>query len=584
MALERNNRGKELLLKGLPIAPGLVIGKALVWKHKKIKPNRRILPPEERAKELEHFHRTKDLMLGELEKLKKNLPPRITRFVDFQIAVLKDSEFIKDVEYLIKEKGRTAEYAVYEAIEDRINELLKSEIEYYRDRAKELETLYYDFVSYLRNEEKRKVIGSEVVIFADDITIEESIRIVNSDVKAVVLQEGGKTSHAAIILRDYRIPAVFGVGDFSDKVTNGDVVIINGWKGEVIINPSKPTLERFKELVAKYTEEAKGLIEIKDLPTITTDGRGITLMANIDLPEEITLVLEEGAHGIGLFRTELLFYEYGDDEEKQEEIYREICSKVYPFPCIIRAFDLGGDKVIKGYREKNPFLGLRGIRLLLEEEERFRKQIRAVLKANEEGNIKFMIPMVTTLWEVKRSRAIFHEEAEKLNKTRSVEVKLPDFGIMVEVPSVALTIKAFAEYIDFVSIGTNDLTQYTLAVDRRNTRVSYLFHHTHPAVLKLIKMVVQAGREYSFRVGVCGEISSDPVGIVLLLGLGITELSLTPSLVLQTKKLIRRIAIEDVEKLAEKALNLADGEEVTRMIMDYIREKAPDIVEKYGPL
>ncbi len=573
-------KSKEILLKGLPIAPGLVIGKALVWKHKRIKPSRKVLPEKERPIELENFRKTRDIMLQDLEKLKKNLPPRITRFVDFQIAVLKDGEFLKDVEYLIKEKGRTAEYAVYEAIEDRMNELLKSGIEYYRDRAKELETLYFDFVSYLRNEEKREVIGSDVVIFADDITIEESIRIVNSDVKAVVLQEGGKTSHAAIILRDYRIPAVFGVGDFSDKVDDGNEVIINGWKGEVIINPSEPTLERFRELVEKYKEEAKGLIEIKDLPTITTDGRGITLMANIDLPEEISLVLEEGAHGIGLFRTELLFYEYGDDEKEQEGIYRDICEQIYPFSCIIRAFDLGGDKVIKGYREKNPFLGLRGIRLLLEEEERFRKQIRAVLRANVKGNVKFMIPMVTTLWEVKRSRAIFLEEARKLSEKE--EIKLPDFGIMVEVPSAALTINSMADYIDFVSIGTNDLTQYTLAVDRRNTRVSYLFHHTHPAVLRLIKMVVDAGREHSFRVGVCGEISSDPVGIILLLGLGITELSLTPSLVLQTKKLIRRISIEEVEKLAEGALSLADGDEVTRVVLDYIKDRAPDIVEKYG--
>ncbi len=573
-------KSKETLLKGLPIAPGLVIGKALVWKHKRIEPDRRILPEEKRQNELDNFHKTRDLMLHDLEKVKKNLPPRITRFIDFQIAILKDAEFLKDVEYLIKEKGRTAEYAVYQIIDDKMDELLKSGIDYYRDRAKELETLYFDFVSSLRNEEKREVIGKEVILFADDITIEESIRIVSSDVKAVVLREGGKTSHAAIILRDYRIPAVFGVGNFEDKVDDGDEVVINGWKGEVIINPEKATLERFRELVEKYKEEAKGLIEIKDLPAVTTDGRGISLMANIDLPEEISLVLDEGAHGIGLFRTELLFYEYGDDEKEQEGIYRDICEKVYPFPCIIRAFDLGGDKVIKGYREKNPFLGLRGVRLLLEEEDRFRKQIRAVLRANVKENVKFMIPMVTTLWEVKRSRAIFLEEAEKLSKKE--KINLPKFGIMVEVPSIALTIDNVAEYIDFVSIGTNDLTQYTLAVDRRNMRVSYLFHHTHPAVLKLIKRVVDAGREYSFRVGVCGEISSDPVGIVLLIGLGVGELSLTPSLVLQTKKLIRRISMEEVETLAERSLSMSDGDEVTRIVMEYLKEKAPDIVEKYG--
>jgi len=575
--LEKN---RELLLKGLPIAPGLVIGKSLVWKHKKIQPDGRIVPENERDRELANFHRTREVMLRDLKKVKRNLPSRITRFIDFQVAILGDREFIKDVEYLIKEKGRTAEYAVFQAIEDRMDELLKSGIEYYRDRAKELETLYFDFVSYLRDEDKREVIGEDVVLFADDVTIEESIRIVNSNVKAVVLQEGGKTSHAAIILRDYKIPAVFGVGDFTDKVKNGDTVIINGWKGEVIINPRKTTLERFQKLVERYREEARGLFEIKELPTATTDGRGITLMANIDLPEEIDLVLEEGAHGIGLFRTELLFYEYGDDEREQEEIYRSICEKVYPFPCIIRAFDLGGDKVIKGYREKNPFLGLRGIRLLLEEEDRFRKQIRAILRANTKGNVKFMIPMVTTLWEVKRARAIFREEADSLSKKENIH--LPDFGIMVEVPSVALTIDNIAPYIDFVSIGTNDLTQYTLAVDRRNSRVSYLFQHTHPAILRLIKKVVDSGRDHSFRVGVCGEISSDPVGIILLVGLGVGELSLTPSLVLQTKKLIRKVSMEEVENLANNALSMADGDEVNAMVMEFLKKKVPGIVEKYG--
>ena len=573
-------KNKEMLLKGLPIAPGLVIGKALIWRHKRIKPNRRFVSEGEREKELFNFHKTREIMLKDLENLKKNLPSRITQFIDFQIAILSDTDFLKDVEYYIKERGRTAEYAVYQSLDDKVDELKKSGIEYYNDRAKELETLYFDFVNYLRNEEKRKVRGKDVVLFADDITIEESIRIVNSDVKAVVLEEGGKTSHAAIILRDYKIPAVFGVGDFSQKVEDGSTVIINGWKGEVIVNPQGTTIERFKSLLNKYKEEAKGLSEMKDLPAITTDGRDITLMANIDLPQEIDLVLSEGAHGIGLFRTELLFYEYGDDEKKQEEIYKDICEKVYPFPCIIRAFDLGGDKVIKGYREKNPFLGLRGIRLLLEEEEQFRKQIRSVLHANTKGNVKFMVPMVTTSWEVKKTRAIFLEEAKKLSETEDIHI--PEFGIMVEVPSIALTIENIASYIDFVSIGTNDLTQYTLAVDRRNSKVSYLFQHTHPSVLKLIKKIAEAGKKYGFRVGVCGEISSDPVGIILLIGLGVSELSLTPSLILETKKLIRKLSIQEVEDLANKALLLSDGEEVNVLIMEFLKEKSPEIVEKYG--
>lgn len=573
-------KSKEILLKGLPISPGLVIGKALVWRAKKIQPDKRIVPDSEREKEVSNFHKAREIMLNDLMKVKRNFPSPHTKILDFQIAILGDSEFIKDVEYIVREKGRTAEYAVFQVIDHRKDELEKSGIGYFQDRAKEFETLLFEFVGYMRKEKKREVVGSDVIIFADDVTIEESIRIVNADVRAVVLQEGGKTSHAAIILRDYKIPAVFGVGDFTDKVESGDTVIVNGWKGEVIIDPKRITLERFNKLLEKYKEEAKGLIEIKDLPAATIDGKGITLMANIDLPEEIDLVLEEGAHGIGLFRTELLFYEYGDDEKEQESIYRRICEKIYPFPCIIRAFDLGGDKVIRGYKEKNPFLGLRGIRLLLKDEGRFRKQIRAILRANIKGNVKFMVPMIATLWEVQKAKSIFQEEVEQLSKKEKIHV--PEFGIMVEIPSAALTIDSISSYVDFVSIGTNDLTQYTLAVDRRNNKVSYLFQHTHPAILKLIKKVVDAGREYSFRVGVCGEISSDPVGIMLLMGLGVTELSLTPSLVLQTKKLIRKVSMEEVESLANKALSMADGEDVNMLVMEFLKDRAPEIIEKYG--
>ncbi len=568
-------------MQGIPVSPGIAIGKAHIWKFKEIKPDKRIIKESEIKNELDLFQYARNKIIEELKSASKDLPPEVSKFIESQIYILSDKDFLTDVNYNIKVKKRTAEYSTFKVLDDMSNKFSKSSIEYMRERGRELLRLFNDFMRFYRKEHKRTVLKEEeVIVFADEISLEEAIRIANSNTRGLVLKGGGRTSHAAIVLRNSKVPAVFGVGDFKAKVNDEEIIILNGWKGEVLIRPTKVTIERFENLRKRYEKQDRGLSNIKDIPAVSKDNKEITLMANLDLPSEIDLVTAVGASGIGLFRTELLFYQYSLEEDAQADIYRRICHSVYPFPCIIRAFDLGGDKVIDGYSERNPFLGLRGIRLLLKNEQIFRRQMRAVFKANSEGNIKYMLPMITSKWEIERAREIFFEEFKKLRKSK--ELKRPDFGIMVEVPSIALTLDNLNGLIDFVSIGTNDLTQYTLAVDRKNTNVSYLYNHLHPAVLKLIRDTVQSSRGQHVQVGVCGEMASDPLGISILMGLGITEFSLTPSLILEMKSLIKSLCFEDLIQVAQRVLEFSNSEEVRAFVSKFLNEKAPYIMERYG--
>jgi len=570
----------EIVLKGIPISPGIIIGEATVWRIGKIHVDSRKISVEEIEKEIELFKKVRDNLVKDLELAKVDLPEEIVKLIDVQISILKDVELEKQVMDLIKEKRRTAEFAIHHIIGQKAEQLEKFGTQYLKDRAQEIRKLGRDLLKGIKNLEKRKVREEDKIIVTDDVAVDEAVEILKRGVKAVIVEGGGKTSHAAIIFRDYKIIAVFGVENATKRISNGDLVIVDGAKGLVIVNPQDATLAHYKKLQEDYMKYEQGLSEIKELPAVTVDGREFVLMANIDIPEEIELVKEIGDYGVGLFRTELLFYSVKDDEERQYEIYREVAHKLYPFPLTIRAFDIGGDKAIDNYYERNPFLGLRGIRLLLQRKDLFRTQLRAIMRANDLGNIRFMIPMVCCYEEVVETKKFLLKVKKELEQ-EGYKFQQPKFGIMVEVPSLVFVLDKMADMLDFVSIGTNDITQYTLAVDRKNPRVSYLFSHLHPSVIHMIKLVTDVGRKKNLIVDVCGEISSDPYGIVLLVGIGVDELSLTPSLILETKKLIRNIEFKEAENIVEKALSLKTPSEVKSLVYEYLRERAPYILEFY---
>jgi phosphotransferase system enzyme I (PtsI) len=573
---------QELKLKGIPISPGILIAPVKVIRKEKVKIKEKILRSDtEIEEEINKF-------LNGIEELKRILldlrretqEQNLKVLLDVQIAILTDQDMQRDVITYIRNKRRNAESAILYVLNLKKEGLSKQESSYFAERARELERLTWDLISVINKSYTIADYNFDGIIVVESLSIEEALRIIKSSVKGVITEKGGRTEHSAIILRNFKIPAVFGIERITKLVDDNDIVILDGGKGVVIVNPMESTLQRYHLIKEGYERYESELVSEKELPAITTDGKEIGLFANIDVPEEVDELLKTGKYGIGLFRTEMIFREYAENEEAQYKIYLEIAKKIYPNSVTIRAFDIGGDKLYSDYQEENPFLGLRGIRVLLDEPAIFEKQIRAVIRANELSNIRFMLPMVATVEEVVEAKKLFIQ-AKKMLEKEYQKVNQPRFGVMIEIPSAVLLLEHIADIVDFVSIGTNDLTQYTLAVDRKNQRVSKIFDHLNPAVLKLIKMTTDVCREKNILVASCGEITSDPYGVVALVGLGVDELSCPPSRIPEVKSLIRRINLQEAENIASEVIKFSSSREVKSAIKNYIKKIMPELLEFY---
>jgi len=572
---------QELKLKGIPISPGIIIAPVKIIKKKKIECKERILKPSEIEEEVSKFTQGVERLKSVLNELKtETSEENLKRLLDVQISIINDPEMQNDVILLIKNKRRNVESAINSVFSNRKELLMKHESSYIRERAREIERLGMDLVAIINNSYYKEDFKFDGIIATESLSIEEALRIVRSNAKGVVTEKGGRTEHSAIILRNFKIPTVFGIEKITKLVEDDDIVILDGGKGVIIINPLESTQDRYFLIKRGYERYESGLASEKDLPAVTLDGKEIGIFANIDIPKEVEELMESGKYGIGLFRTEMIFNEYAQNEEEQYRIYRDIAQKIYPNSVTIRAFDVGGDKFYNDYSEDNPFLGLRGIRVLLDEQQIFEKQIRAVMRANVYSNIRFMIPMVSTYEEVVEAKKIFIRSKKFLEKEHG-EINQPRFGIMIEVPSAVFTLEHIAELVDFVSIGTNDLTQYTLAVDRKSIRVSKLFNHLHPAVLKLTKITTDVCREKNIVVASCGEMASDPYGVILLIGLGVDEISCPPSRIPEVKSLIRRINLQEAEQISLEATEKESPREVKKLVGEYLRKIMPELLEFY---
>ncbi|HOP32482.1 MAG TPA: phosphoenolpyruvate--protein phosphotransferase [Candidatus Hydrothermia bacterium] len=572
---------QELKLKGIPVSPGIVIAPVKIFKRKRAQVKERILKPTEIEDEVSKFTKGTEKLISVLNELKmETKEENLARLLDVEISILNDTEMQNDVILLIRNKRRNAESAISSVFNNRKESLLKHESSYMRERANELERLGMDLIAMINDDYSREDFGFDGIIATESLSIEQALRIVRSNAKGVVTEVGGRTEHSALILRNFEVPTVFGIEKITKLVEDGDTMILDGGKGVVIINPMDSTLNRYFFIKSGYERYESGLASERDLPAITVDGKEIGLYANIDIPEEADRLLDLGKYGIGLFRTEMVFNEYSSDEEKQHQIYYDIAKKVYPNSVTIRSFDVGGDKFYSDYTEENPFLGLRGIRVLLEEQEVFERQIRAVIRANVHSNIRFMIPMVSNYEEVLEAKKIFLRNKKLLEKQQN-NVNQPRFGVMIEVPSAVFILEHIAELVDFVSIGTNDLTQYTLAVNRKSLRVSKLFNHLHPAVLKLIQITTDICREKNIVVASCGEMASDPYGVVLLVGFGIDEISCPSSRILEVKSLIRRINLSDAEQIAAEAVKKSNHRAVKDLVGEYLKSVMPELLEFY---
>ncbi len=580
--LEKSKEEKRF--KGIPISPGIFIGKAAPFIGEKFAISTRKISKDQVDLQIKLFKDAIEKTRGTLVKMREELDDRLRSILEPQIRIIDDSSFIEKVIKTIRDERHYAEYAVKKTIEDyAIRMEYHARDDYIKERAKELRQIADLIIKNMRESSPVKIeLKDDDILVAYDLSVADTIRLLKMGVNAIVLEDGGKTSHTAIIVKDFRIPAVFGVKGILKEAEDETPMIVDGTRGIVFLNPSEATVEYYLRIQEEFRSFTAGLLKIRDEMSITRDGRAVSLFVNIDFPEEVRSLEVSGKCGIGLFRTEILFEQYRNDEDKQFETYLNVAKEVYPHPVIIRVFDVGADKFgldeLNNMVEQNPFLGVRGIRVLLKYPEIFKIQLRAILRAHKEvGNIKIMIPMVSLVEEVEEAHEILNEVVAELVNTYGENFPVPNFGIMVETPSSAILADKFAGFVDFFSIGTNDLTQYTLAVDRKNTNVSEIYNHLHPSILRLIKQVVEIGHENNILVEVCGELASDPYGVPILLGLGVDGLSVTPSSLLETKELIRRLSFEEIKPIVKDVLASSTADEVRYIVGELIKEKFPDI-------
>lgn len=567
----------ENILKGIPAAPGIAIAKANLYQKEIESISDENIDDVESA--LISLDEAVDKSKKELKKVFSlavdKLGAKRAEIFEAQIMILDDPILMNSIKSRIKIERKLPEYIVDDEISKYI-ELMRSSHELYmKERSQDIEDIKNRIVRNLKKKKWKSRITSDVIVVAQSITPADTVLFARVNVKGYVTDSGGLTSHAAIVARSLNIPAVLGLHDATNRIEENDELIIDGFHGIVVINPTLEQREYYNDKVEKLCKYDEDLAKLKDLPAITKDGRTIVLRANLDLIEELAITIQNGAQGIGLVRTEQLFEGLAQfpDEDEQTEVYLGIAEKIYPEKVIIRAFDIGGDKVLPvDVKEPNPFLGWRGIRFLLDNRDLFKTQTRAILKASIHKNLKYMIPMIMSLDEVKKIKILIEECKTELTAEGVKFDKELSFGIMIEVPSAVVLAEALAKEVDFFSIGTNDLIQYILAVDRGNEIVTDLYQEFHPAVIATISLLIDRARVGGAKVSMCGEMAADPLAIPLLVGFGLDSISVSASAVPFIKKIIRSIEYSEVKELAQKCLTLSSEEEIRTTLKKYFEE------------
>ncbi|AUI36010.1 phosphoenolpyruvate--protein phosphotransferase [[Bacillus] caldolyticus] len=489
------------------------------------------------------------------------------------LLVLDDPELLNPIKEKIKTEQVNAEYALHETASFFISMFEGMNNEYMKERAADIRDVTKRVLAHLLGVtiSNPSLISEEVVIIAEDLTPSDTAQLNRQYVKGFATDIGGRTSHSAIMARSLEIPAVVGTKAVTAEVKNGDMVIVDGLDGQVVVNPSPELLARYEEKRARYEEQKAEWAKLVDQPTVTADGVHVELAANIGTPDDVKGALANGAEGIGLYRTEFLYMGRSElpTEDEQFAAYKTVLEQMNGKPVVVRTLDIGGDKELPYLhlpKEMNPFLGFRAIRLCLEMQDMFRTQLRALLRASVHGNLKIMFPMIATLDEFRQAKAILLEEKEALLRQGVPVADDIEVGMMVEIPAAAVMADQFAREVDFFSIGTNDLIQYTMAADRMNERVSYLYQPYNPAILRLISYVIDAAHREGKWVGMCGEMAGDPIAIPILLALGLDEFSMSATSILPARAQLKRLSKEDAVCVKETVLSLGTAEEVVSFV------------------
>jgi phosphoenolpyruvate-protein phosphotransferase (PTS system enzyme I) len=566
---------KEQIFKGHAASKGISIGKPFLYRAASLSydtaSNGSVLP----EKEIDDYTNAVSQSVKELNKIfnlaKEKLDNKNLQIFDAQLSFLYDEYLHSKVKQRIQHEKKSAYKVFNEEIKILEDALFASNDEYIRDRVNDIEDIKNRVLRNLLKGRLVSKIDENKIVIARNLSPADTILFSNRKLLGIATDLGGINSHVAIISRSLNIPAVVGMNNISTSISANDFLIIDGYKGIVIKNPTEETIIRYKEQVEKNLEFEKKLAELEKLPSITKDGREIQLSTNLEFNNEVDYVVSHFGCDVGLYRTEHLFLELGDfpDEETQYKQYKFLAEHISPKKVTIRTFDIGGDKILPDtQKELNPFLGWRGIRICLDKKDVFMSQLRAILRASVSGNIKIMFPMIASLDELLKSKEYLEEAKRQLKKENIKFDENIEIGVMIEVPSAVMIADSLAKEVSFFSIGTNDLIQYILAVDRDSSLVSELYQKFHPAVLRAIKMIVESAERNNIPVSVCGEMGSDPYSSLLLIGLGVTELSVESISYLQIKRLIRLVNYENAKGVGNKILAMNSEKE----IREYIEE------------
>ena len=563
------------MIKGIAASNGIAIAKA----YKLVMPDLTVekVTVEDVEKEIKAYENAMEQTAKDLETIKeaasKNLSAEEAAVFDAHALVLSDPELKTQVEDKIRNEACNAAAALDEVSAMFISMFESMGDEYFRERAADIKDVSRRLLANLLGKPlpNPALIDEEVVIIADDLTPSDTAQLNKNLVRGFATNIGGRTSHSAIMARSLEIPAVVACKTITDDVQDGDMIALDGIEGVVMINPDEATIQEYttkRDEYKAYREELKKLVNEK---TVSTDGKHVELVANIGSPKDLEGVRENGGEGVGLFRTEFLYMESAElpSEDKQYEVYKEILEGMAGHPVVVRTLDIGGDKEIEAIdlpKEMNPFLGVRAIRLCFQREDIFRTQLRALLRASVHGDLRIMFPMIAALGEFRKAKGILLEEKEKLIAEGIAVSDSIQVGIMIEIPAAAVLADQFAKEVDFFSIGTNDLIQYTFAADRMSPGVSYLYQPFNPSILRLVKHVIDSAHKEGKWAGMCGEMAGEPLAAPLLLGLGLDEFSMSATSILSQRKLIRGLSQAEMAELANKAINCGTMEEVVELV------------------
>lgn len=571
------------MLNGIAASNGIAIAKA----YRLIEPDLTVNEKKiaDATAEVNRFKAAVEKSVTELQAIRDRAEVELgadkAAIFEAHLLVVNDPELLGPIEEKIKSENVNAEFALKETADMFVAMFESMDNEYMKERAADIRDVTKRVLAHLLGVQipNPSTVTEEVIVVAEDLTPSDTAQLNRTYVKAFTTDIGGRTSHSAIMARSMEIPAVVGTKEATSIIQNGDIIIVDGLDGQVHINPTPELIAEYEAKAKAYEEQKAEWAKLVNEKTVSKDGHHVELVANIGTPKDIKGVIDNGGEGVGLYRTEFLYM--GRDnfptEEEQFEAYKAVLEGMTDGkPVVVRTLDIGGDKELPYLQlphEMNPFLGYRAVRLCLEEQDMFRTQLRALLRASTYGNLKIMFPMIATLGEFRAAKAILMEEKEKLIAEGTAVSDSIEVGIMVEIPSTAVMADLFATEVDFFSIGTNDLIQYTMAADRMNERISYLYQPYNPAILRLVKNVVDAAHKEGKWAGMCGEMAGDENAIPLLLGLGLDEFSMSATSILKARSLIKNLSKAEMEELAEKAMQLKTNDEVLEAVKAAIEAK-----------